>query len=350
MGSNDSSFDILEDILKDVEFDKVGGADYYDDEYLVEEDELDEEGRDVDEMTIDISRGYEEDKERARGVFRTATDRTLTSWFVSNKDKIAFRQDYACHADFSAWVKKQGVVASCFQARVGLEYERAYYPDGCQDYVDDSDLVNPIAERYWDFIMGSGSPWRMLFELAYPEKILHEDNKTIAGFFLEPLLCDKYPGLAQNLAIAARMIGEEREAIFMWDHLVSKGMERADALYLARMVKWKKGTDGPVKEWTRNDSSHWPLLSTSYATHKTFDFAAFREGRFNPDTYLETFGWCQAAERQDFNLGSVASRKNLKPNRDYTYEFELDDVIEEFYKWQWKYNQLSPKQQERIAA
>jgi hypothetical protein len=335
-------FGMVEPGIKEVE-DTWGEPDWGDDEY---DDDDDDESNESTETIIDSSEGFEEDKERARSVFRTSRDRTLTSWFMSDKNEIIFRQDYACHAEFNDYLNDpRKIVASCFNARVNLGSRRSFRDQ--EDYVDNQDLVTPVAEKYWDFLMGSDSPWKMLFEVSYPEKIMTDDG-VLAGFFLEPTMCREYPKLALNLCIAARMIGEEREAIFMWDHLVFLGVPRTDALYLARMIKFQKGLSGPVTQWTHNDSSHWPLLNSEYSRNRAFDFHAFREGRPDLSRPVETLYWCQAKSRSDFDLGFLVNRKNLQKNRNFNYDFDIQDVIEEFFIWQDKHDQKV--KEERIAA
>lgn len=313
--------------------------DDYDDPWDDDEDEeLYVNLKDYEEEAVGIA----EDRERAVNLLRTAIDRTLTTWFISDKTRMIYRHDYACHAGLVENMLTEPLVfASCFNARKGLQSERVRF---LPNEVAANDIKD-VSEKYWDFIMGPDSPWRLLFKIAPPEKITMEDG-TLVGFFLEPSTVAKYPKLTLNLCIAARMIGEERTTIKMWADLVDRGMHPADALYLSRMIKWstEEGLEGLVTTRSHNDSSHWPLLFSAYWKEGYFSFERFRNGTPDLSEIVETHYWFGSKKYDDWDPSMIETEKKDRMRNRY---FTIDEAISSFLAWQDKNGQLV---KERIAA
>jgi hypothetical protein len=280
----------------------------------------------------------EEDRERARNALLAATDRTMATFMVTTPKTIHLEIDGACHASLSI-PKDTQVIASCFEAR---ETEKACRKLGPWASAGHKLHVpfEGVAERYWDWMTGDRSPWRTLFQKERPEAI-RDDNGVLIGFFLETELAVTYPLHVLNYCIAMRMIGEEREAIKVWDRLVQTGMHEGDALYLSRMVSEVDDSDLVIPSGNLNNTSHWPLAHVRYLSpYKTFYFSFDRFRNGNPrfdDRTNEVAYWCDSPEYLDFSFAGVKKEKEDK--RAYVDYFKLEDIIEAFYTWQEKNGQ-----------
>lgn len=272
-------------------------------------------------MVKAVSKGLEKDRERAIAALCSATDRTLSTWVVGGEKNLSIYIGQPCHAALQI-PKGTTLFASCFNTLDTKETTRGDKGGAFE---------KGEGEKYWSFMTGENSPWKLLFERSYPERI--EKDGELVGFFLDPVAAHEKFKLCYNFCIAMRMVGEERSTIKTWSELVDFGMREADALYLARMIK-------PVGEhWgarDSNDSRHWPLLSDiyeysgyNYKYTKAFNFKRFREGDYEFGHQNEVRGWITAPPRDDFSLGTVkkAGTKN------YESVFKLEDIISGFTQW-----------------
>jgi hypothetical protein len=268
----------------------------------------------------------EKDRARAIEAMREAEDRTLATWVVASKQGLSVHIDAPCHAGLRI-PESTTVFASGFNSR---QTGKAYRASADEEKPGVSDM-----EKYWSWMTGDNSPWKLLFEKSYPEKITTKKG-IIVGFFLDPETAHEKFRLTYNYCIAMRMVGEERTSIKTWSKLVDLGMRESDALYLSRMIRPYSGKkdvgEGKYVLYSSNDSCHWPLTALGYDDHYTkqfsFNFERFRNGDFDFKVNNEVYGWCTSPLRPDFSLGNV-------PHEISGYEayFKIEDVAEVFTKW-----------------
>jgi hypothetical protein len=281
------------------------------------------------------SKGLEKDRKRVIQIMRSASDRTLSTWACVSPSKINFYVDYACHAPLmegrDGVPKDLTLFASCFDTRYTDDQHRESLGGEIEEGQDEK-YAKETAERYWSWMTGSDSPWKLLFEKSFPGRI-EDENGYLVGFFLDPTAVLEKSRLAYNFMIAMRMVGEERTSIKTWAKLVDTGMRESDALYLSRIIRPKE--DGYVA-YSNNDASHWPLLNEAYDYYcgsirylGSFNFKKFRDGDFDFDQRPETKGWVTAPYRKDFSLGSIKEFEAIPGGR----KFKLEDVIAEYSKW-----------------
>ncbi len=338
--------------------------DYMDDEEDYYDDDDDYDDDEFGDTQYADSESYEQDRLRAINVIRSATDRTCTTWFTADTSRIAFRIDYACHADLLQHIPPEPTIfASCFNTKTDLNAMRAPMSPN-EDEATDLASCQVEAEAYWDFIAGPTSPWKMLFQHSLPEKILSEEGE-IVGFFLDTknLKGDSHGlrKLLYNFCIAMRMVGEERSTIRMFYRLKTEHeMENVDAMFLARMISSVKNFNGEEIEDERgscslaglNDSCHWPIGFSTWCEKGNFSFKKFREGTPDFSRSNEVAFWFDLLEYENFNIPAAITAGGFPSERDGpygNYKFKIADVITCFYDWQRKNGQKPEQEMEKAA-
>lgn len=294
-------------------------------EVVVEED-YEEDGCEVEEISNRRAFDIEEDRQRAIALLQEPVGE-LATYFMSGPTRVSAWKRYMCHATFQL-VPEDEVIASCF---------------------DDTDVSKEVSDRYWEFLFGADSPWRDLFLNKPAEPILRPDGSR-CGFFLEPKKAKEHYGLAYNFVITARMISERSKTVTIWSEFCKAGVNSADAFFLSRMFSKCDGhglkEDEYIFSGFMNDNCHWPLASRNpYVAREEnptrfFSFSAFRSGRpdheFGNQLYygsLQSNGlWRRSLKEPEFDMKSLTPRIINSSYGQKIEVFNRENIIEVFSK------------------
>lgn len=219
-----------------------------------------------------------------------------------------------------------------------------------------------IAEKFWAFITDKEkSPWKMLMQNGI-ELVIHPDDGLPIGWILPYETVKNTPFyLQKNFCILTRVFTEKHKQFIIWDKLVKKGVPPADAFYLCSLMMPTTVPDGFAANNQNLSGAHWPLTDYFYeypknqgythpTTNKKLDFKAYRSGELidndqqpgtkgygNGTVRDQINGYFQEvtpSDREVFNLEKYCTLKTSGGSFSQLKYYEIDDVIDGFYKWQ----------------
>lgn len=222
-----------------------------------------------------------------------------------------------------------------------------------------------IAQKFWGFITDKEkSPWKMLMQNGI-ELVTHPNDNLPVGWILPYETVKNTPFLLQkNFAILTRVFTEKHSNFIAWNKLLKKGVNPADALYLCGLLFPVAQTEGFSYNSSNLTGAHWPLTDYYYTykkpdgtinlayptTNKKIDFKAFRSGNIidndkaqgskgygngtNRDLINGYFQELVPSDREVFNLASYCDMKESGGSFSKTSYYELDDIVDGFYRWQ----------------
>lgn len=203
----------------------------------------------------------------------------------------------------------------------------------------------PVAMRLWEWVTDKDkSPWRILMQNGI-ELVISEKSELPVGWILPKETLENTPFTFQkNFCILTRVLTEKYDNFKFWNTLVEKGVREDDALYLASCLIQSK--QGRISTLVQLGGGHWPLTdSRGYSNEAMkdscqFDWKAFRSGNINPSRghgpYAVINGHFCQNERTDymmFDPGTIPY-KNSGGRFSQIKEYDLDTILDEFYKWQ----------------
>lgn len=212
-----------------------------------------------------------------------------------------------------------------------------------------------IAGKFWNWITDKEkSPWKKLMQNGIELVISPVDNLPL-GWILPHETVSTTPFLFQkNFCILTRVFTEKYPCFEAWDKLLKRGLSPADAFYLCSFLQ----PAGPGYAYTQNNTggAHWPITDYFYkyydnpGTSKKLDFKAFRSGEiidndktsgtkgFGSGTYRESingyFQELKASDRSIFDFTQYCQLKTAGGSFSSKSFYELDDIIDGFYRWQ----------------
>lgn len=214
-----------------------------------------------------------------------------------------------------------------------------------------------IAEKFWAWVTDKdNSPWKKLMQNGI-ELVYSDIDKLPVGWILPYETISKTPFQFQkNFCVLTRVFTEKHQNFIVWDELVSTGMKETDAFYLASSLrKEKKGYS--VCNSQNLGGAHWPITDWEYidtyskrTTSKRLDFKAFRSGEIiDNDSLPDAKGWSSSFSRELINgyfqeiVPSKRTIFDIRKNCEIVTQkgkfssqshYELDNIIDSFYKWQ----------------
>lgn len=222
-----------------------------------------------------------------------------------------------------------------------------------------------IAQKFWDFVTDKKrSPWKVLMQNGI-ELVIHPDDKLPVGWILPYETVKNTPFLFQkNFAILTRVFTEKHKQFIIWDKLLKKGVDPADALYLCGLLFPVANTEGFSYNNSNLSGAHWPLTDYYYAhknadgtvdkafavTNKKIDFKALRSGDIIDNDSLSVSkgygigtvrdninGYFQElvpSEREVFDVTNYCEMKKSGGSFSQVAYYDIDDVVDGFYRWQ----------------
>ncbi len=198
----------------------------------------------------------------------------------------------------------------------------------------------PVAERFWEWVTDKDkSPWRVLMQNGI--ELVRGTNGLPVGWILPKKTLLETPFTFQkNFAILTRVFTEKHENFEFWYLLVNKGVREDDALYLCSCLRYQ---DGKTTIQNQLLGSHWPLSDyVGYDIHSVFtnfDWKAYRSGNINPVSQyagLRINGhFCQTKENNYKQFDPIKIPYTLSKGAfSQVKEYDLDVILDEFYKWQ----------------
>lgn len=210
-----------------------------------------------------------------------------------------------------------------------------------------------VADKYWRWVTDPDiSPWKALMTNGI-ELVIGDDKLPVGWILPEKTLRETPFYFQKNFCIATRVFTEKYEHHKIWAKLVDKKMHPGDAYYLASMldpINKTKANPGYTLSMCANLSgSHWPISDIQYQLYgpspkrkqKAFNFRMFKTGDYNKehkanDGLCTINGYFQSFTenmRNSFNLLNC-KQSVMKGSFSQTNYYELNDIIDEFYKWQ----------------
>jgi hypothetical protein len=211
-----------------------------------------------------------------------------------------------------------------------------------------SEAQLPILMRFWDWVTSDRSPWRLLVKDI---ELVRRDNDLPVGFIFSDKVVKELPfDFLKNFCILMRICTEKYSQLVIWDKLVNSGIEESDAFYLCGSLL--NNTHGYSLNTFNLQGAHWPLTDFigSYDKKEKFlDFEAYRTGKihtnnseinnpYKPLKYDQINGFFEQRKKSNrknpFNLILFCKKKETKGRFTSVFYYELDDIIDGFYKWQ----------------
>lgn len=215
-----------------------------------------------------------------------------------------------------------------------------------------------IAKKLWDWVTDiKTSPWKKL--MVNGIELVNGSDDLPNGFILPQETLRSTPfNFQKNFCILMRVFTEKYPQFIIWDELVSKGMDKADALYLCGAIV--KTGSGYATNTEALSGAHWPLTdgSTYYSKNVAIDFNALRTGEVHFENkemkiptsdrwfseqmrfkYEPINGYFQSRKKESrvrFNPISFCKQRKLQGKFIQSMYYDLDDIINGFYIWQKK--------------
>lgn len=201
----------------------------------------------------------------------------------------------------------------------------------------------PLAERFWQWVTDPDkSPWKKLM-LNGIEQVL-AGNSLPNGFILPEKTLKETPfNFQKNFCILMRVFTEKYDCFEIWNTLLDKGLPETEAFYLCSTLMSGNPAGYTTATSQHLSGGHWPLTdgATYYSTTKWLDFDKFRSGDIKLEERSGTEkinGFFQLTSKNKrlsrFNPGSWAKPIITQGSFSRSTYFELDDIIDGFYKWQ----------------
>jgi hypothetical protein len=208
-----------------------------------------------------------------------------------------------------------------------------------------------LAEKFWNWISGPISPWRLLFQGEYQPKIYLNDG-LFKGWYIEGKAQEYLPeNMLKNFAILTRSFTEKNNKYIIWEMLLNKGLDPRDAFYICSSLFY--GNGAITHDSTSIAGGHWPI--TDYTPprkdmehiypNNRLNWKIFYSGQINtspvhnPNSYYNqkiNYLFELRDSKSDylpFNPYQELSLKEFKGRFSSIKSFDLDEIIDKFNKW-----------------
>jgi len=209
--------------------------------------------------------------------------------------------------------------------------------------------MEEAGEAYWQFMTGSTSPYRCLFEHGRPERLFFKpDAEGVvrqSGFVMNniDIVDPQKTTLVYNFVIAMRMVHEYPETIRSWHGFLKLGMDGVAALYLSRMFVFHHRVPDLLIKNQMNDGCHWPLwfngaeyeYGASYS-YSLLNFDRLYEGRpnFKGKSCAQ---WTEKGVKKFTGFKDFATTTKMKECQKGVFSnisgYDAAEIIEEFQVW-----------------
>ena len=222
-----------------------------------------------------------------------------------------------------------------------------------------------LTMRVWDWMSDPNkSPWRKLLrdgvELAY-----RTEDKVLVGWVIQGPILDELPWqFFKNFAIATRVVAEKHKSFELWDYLVRTcHLDECDAFFLVSRMQTVLNDPKKLTE-DKNfniQGGHWPITDFdprhiySYGVKEKdikencykLDWNAFRTGEIhdhkNKKSHYSPNVFQQPENINGFFQNKLSympwmidkiPKKFTEGRFNKAEYYDLDDVLDSFYKWQ----------------
>lgn len=216
-----------------------------------------------------------------------------------------------------------------------------------------SEEMMPVAKKVWEWATSDKSPWKCLMKNGI--ELVEKDGLYKGWILPEKTLRETPFNLHKNFCIFTRVISEKFNRFKTWDNYVSLGVDPTDAFYLCSM-SWLN--DKQVTAGGDINGGHWPLtdytneynkVPAKHSTLTLLDWKAYRTGeldftRYNPRDNKTYKGYLRPlvngyfmhpvpVDYKPFKLTKLPMTP-VKGRFSSAAYYEVNDVLDEFYKWQ----------------
>lgn len=217
-----------------------------------------------------------------------------------------------------------------------------------------------VGEKFWKWISDPDiSPWKKLFQKGTIKLLRNKDDLPFGWTYSGKGINEVPFNFIKNFAIATRMISEKPKKLECWSLFCDKGVHPGDAWFLTTVVTGSSNSKNIVSDDTMGSrqGGHWPLsdcVSKIYyhgqekPLTRFLDFKKIKTGEvdfnINPKQVYGNYyydiepinGFFQDTSTKDRKIFTLKDHCTLNTNKgrfSNASSFNIDDVIEGFYKW-----------------